>query len=395
MFRMSSQHSRTDARVFLPGFSPNYSQVMRVTVLLLFLASLATAQQGEATGPTVFLSTDAMFRPRGEVEDKQALHAVLGELGVLPAHDSPTVVMVRSVDAYWSDPRWDEAVRERELGRIQTITSSIAAHGGEPPIFVAAPDGTESNMAQRVSMFGYDVSYFPSTAEELTDLGLDWLANPKGFELRWDREGRIAEQISQRWLLFGEEQVGALDMVLCVDREQVLGWARAFHDLQATDASLGRFVERCVSGEVSLDLGRTLPAEVLERYGLEGQWFALLLPRYTYPWLEEVVDLGEQFLSLANSPVSLRLVAMDTVSSDYERFIPADEHAGLLADEGVAVDAELSRSLPGWVHDYATGGVSLLLFDDGGSLVGSFFASNATISGIDTLATVLFEVGLY
>ena len=377
------------------GLSPSGALAIWATVVLLFLAPIATAQQGEATGPNVFLSTDAMFRPRGEVKDEQALHAILDELGVLPAHGSPTVVLVRSVDAYWSDPRWDEAVRERELGRIQKITSSVAAHGGEPPIFVAAPDGTESNMAQRVSMFGYDVSYFPSTPEELEALGLDWLATPEGFELRWDREGRIAEQISQRWLLFGEEQVGALDMVLCVDREQILGWARAFQDLQATDASLGRFVERCVTGKAALDLERTLPVEVLTRHGLEGQWLSLLLPRYTYPWLEEVVDLGEQFLSLANSPVSLRLVATDTVSQEYERYIPADEHADLLDDEGLAVDVELSLDLPEWVNDYATGGVSLLLFDDEGSLVESFFASNATISGIGTLATVLFDVGLY
>ena len=184
---MPANHPRSELGELMFGLSPSVALAIWATVLLLFLAPMATAQQGEATGPTVFLSTDAMFRPRGEIEDKQALHAVLGELGVLPAHDSPTVVMVRSVDAYWSDPRWDEAVRERELGRIQTITSSIAAHGGEPPIFVAAPDGTESNMAQRVSMFGYDVSYFPSTSEELEALGLDWLANPKGFELRWDR----------------------------------------------------------------------------------------------------------------------------------------------------------------------------------------------------------------
>ena len=101
-------------------------------------------------------------------------------------------------------------------------------------------------------------------------------------------------------------------------------WARAFQDLQATDASLGWFVERCVSGEVSLDLGRTLPRRCWALWvGVSG---SRCFARHTYPWLEEVV-IRRAVPPAANSPVSLRLVATDTVSSDYERFIPADEHA--------------------------------------------------------------------
>lgn len=39
--------------------------------------------------------------------------------------------------------------------------------------------------------------------------------------------------------------------------------------------------------------------------------------------------------------------------------------------------------------------VSLLSFDPVGRLVGSYFATNATIDGIKTLTTALIEAGLF
>lgn len=369
--------------------------LFRATVVLVLAAvSLASAQQSEPTGPSAFVSSDTVMRARGELVDGQALHALLAEIDALPTHDEPTIIMLRSVDSYWTDSRWFAAVRERETAHITTVIRHTAKHSNQPPIIVIAPDGTPAMMAQRVSTFGYENSSFPSTPEELAELGIDWLAEPVGFDLRWDREGRIAEQVSQRWELFGAEQVGALDMVLCADRHEVRDWARAFHDLQSTDASLGRFVERCVTGTASFTSDRTLASDLLERHGLAGQWFALLLPRYTYPWLDDAVTLGDRFLAAADPPIPLRVVVTETITPEFDRIVPVDEHASLLLDLGVTVDPELSDDLPQWIADYATGGVSLLLFDSNGGLAGSFFASNP-LSGMETLASVLLELGLY
>ena len=365
-----------------------------MVVLVIAVASLASAQQSEPTGPSAFVSSDAVMRARGELVDGQALHALLAEIEALPTHDEPTIIIIRSVDSYWTDTRWFAAVRERENARITTVIRHTVKYSNQPPIIVIAPDGTPAMMAQRVSTFGYENSSFPSTPEELSGHGIDWLAEPVGFDLRWDREGRIAEQVSQRWELFGVEQVGALDMVLCADRHEVRGWARGFQDLQPTDASLGRFVERCLTGASSFTSDRTLASDLLERHGLAGQWFALFLPRYTYPWLDDAVALGDRFLTAADPPIPVRLVVTETITPEFDRIVPVDEHAGLLLDRGVALDTELSADLPPWIADYVTGGVSLLLFDSTGGLVGSFFASNP-LSGMETLASVLLELGLY
>lgn len=370
-------------------------RAVAVSLASAFAFSLATAQQQDQLGPTGFLSTDALLRSRGEVTDGPALHALLSQIDALPQHEQSTVIVIRSVDAYWSDPQWSEAIRERELTRIMTIVRNSAIHSTEPPIFVSAPDGTPSNMAQRVSTFGYQQSFFPSSPLELLDLGLDWLAEPEGFEFRWDREGIIADHISQRWMVFGVEQVGALDMVICADKHRIHGWARSFKDVQATDASLGRFVERCVMGTLTPSNDYTISAELLERHGLTGQWFALLLPWFTYPWLDEVISLSEDLLAATNSPVSVHIVATETISPDYGRIISTDDHIALLAERGVVVDAQLSQSLPTWVSDFTIGGVALLLFDHEGRLVEPFFATNSTLAGVETLAHVLLRSGLY
>ncbi len=369
--------------------------IRATTVLVALFAALAHAQESQPTSPSVFLSTDALFRSKGEVQDQVALHEVLSDVGALPDHDEPTVILIRSVDAYWGDLRWAEDVRERELARLATIRTNTAVNDGAMPILVLAPDGTPENMEQRVSMFGYQQSAFPSTPGELVEAGLDWLADPEGFDLRWDREGLIANHVSQRWTLFGVEHVGALDMVICSDRTEVRGWARGYQDTQASDASLGRFVQRCVNHELALPADRKLAPELTAELGPDGSWFALLLPRYTYPWLEEAVALAERSLAIADPSVPLHVIATESITPEHDRIVPADEHSALLEERGVPVDIELSRRLPAWIADYTTGGASLLLFDPNGRLVESFFATNATIDGIKTLTTTLVEAGLF
>ena len=369
--------------------------VRAVTVFVMVFSALSHGQQSEPTGPSVFLSTDALFRSKGEALDQEALHALLADVGALPADDEPTVILIRSVDAYWADPQWAEDVRERELARITTIQTNTALNDGGKPILVLAPDGTPENMEQRVSMFGFHQSAFPSTPTELTDVGLGWLADVESFELRWDREGHIADHISQRWTLFGIEHVGALDMVICSDHTEVHGWARAYHDTQSSDASLGKFVERCVNGKLEFVADFTVAPQLLEEVGLYGSPFALLIPRYTYPWLVEAVTLAERSLAITDPAVQMRVIATETITPEHDRKVHADEHIALLEERGVRVDTELSQLVPDWIADYATGGVALLLFDSGGRLLGSFFATNATIDGIKTLTTALIEAGLF
>lgn len=347
----------------------------------LFSFSMAQAEI-DFTAPRVYLSMDLLFRG-GEVTDGPALHALLAELGAVPDDDRATVVRLRSIDSGWFEVEY-----EGERERWTAIVDAATELGAPPPILVVGPRSTEASRRQRGS-------FFPATPEELEVAGFDWLVNPAGFDIRWDPEGRSAAQIAQRWLIFGVEEIGGLDMTLCVDQGEIRGWARAFYLNQPGPASVGKFVEDCTNGNLELYTDFSIPQDLLVEYGLAGGPFALVLPWFGYERVVDAVRLGERTLAGSRAGIPMRVVATDTIADERGwRFVLADEHAGLLVERGVEVDEALSSALPDWVGSYASRRASLLLFDDQGELIGSFFVLGGAGANDETLSQALLRLGL-
>lgn len=338
---------------------------------------------GPITTPPVAYVSDVMLYSGGQVTDGPAMHRLLQELDLLPDGDRPTIVRLQSLRSNWFEVEF-----EGQRAAWETIVETATALGAPQPIFVAAPMSSEE---QRASEGGF----FPSTLEELEATGYDWITNLDGFDLRWDREGVIAGTIAHRWTVFGIEQIGGLGMTLCVTGNEIIGWARQMHYTRPGAASLGRFVTECTEGDLELHTDRTLPADLLARHGLDGGPFALMLPRYSYNYVTETVLLATRSLGASRVDIPVRFIATGTLDEDEMTFVPTEEHAELLLELGFEVDVALSEELPEWVDGFGARTGTVLLFDENGELLGSFFASVLPSNNDETLNQALLRLGLF
>lgn len=368
------------------GFLPSRLRVGVLFVAVLFaLASLAGASAQGGAGPVVWLNlTDAH---NGVVRDRAALHGVLGSLGVLPEGPAPRVVSVHSLDSMFPHV----AVMTRSAQEI--ITLAVREAGGEEPVFVAAPWGWPQQRAARGSLY-------PTTPEELQAHGYDWLLQPDGFRLAWDHDSLVAELVANRGFVNGSETLQGVHMYLCVDGERVRGWARAWAyrgHREPTDASLGRFTRDCLQDALGMPDEYVAPEDVRAALGLEG-WFAVLLPNAIdqHVPIGVAVDSAREMLALANVPIPLHVVAVETVTADLSEHVPREEHAAMLAELGVSADPVFQASFPEWVRDFATHSATILVvFDDAGRAVGHFAPGYSNGFGDESLVGAFMRWGLF
>lgn len=333
--------------------------------------------------PNAYITMDFMFSG-GQVGDGVILNGLLGELGYLPDGDVPRVVRLLSVDSQWEEV---EYAKERKLWKA--LLEASVEFDTPTPLIVLSPRSSEASR----QMNG---SFFPSTPEMLRETGFDWLADPDGFELLWDMEGRIAARIARRWQIFGVEEIGALDMTLCVGQSGIIGWARPDHSKRPGPGSIGKFVDDCAKSQLELYTDYRVPQAMREKYGLPTDGpFALVLPWVGYEHVGAAVTLAERTLGTAKAGIAVRKVATETVIDEAgSRFVTRAEHAQLLEGAGITVDSGLSEAMPAWIDSFATQRASLLIFNAEGELIGSYYAFGLVLPDIETLSQGLLRLGL-
>lgn len=352
---------------------------------LVVLASLAVASAQGSAGQVVWLNLEDSHN--GVVRDGRALHEVLGSLGVLPEGPERRVLSVHSLDSMF--PHVSVMTRTAQ----EIITRAVLEMGGEEPVFVAAPWGWPQQRAARGSLF-------PTTPEELEAHGYDWLLQSDGFRLAWDHDSLVAELVANRGFMAGSEYLQGVHLYLCVDGEQVRGWARAWAyrgHREPTDASLGRFTRDCLQDALGMPDEYVVPAETRAALGLDG-WFAVLMPNAvsgSVP-MAVAVDSAREMLALASVPIPLHLVAVETVTEDLSEYVTREQHAALLAEAGVDLDEAFQASFPEWVRDFATHSTTILVvFDDDGRAVGHFLPAESNLTGFETLVQSFMRWGLF
>lgn len=345
----------------------------------------AAAQNDLATTaslPNAYITMDLMLSG-GQAGDGTVLTELLAELGYMPDGAAPRIVRLRSIDSGWPDVEYGW---ERDLWTV--IVHAAVEFGAPPPLIVLSPQSSEASRQANGSLF-------PSTPEALAATGFDWLVQPDGFEILWDMEARIADRIARHWLMFGVEEIDPLAMTLCAAQGGVTGWARSYHLNRPSLASVGRFVDECTRGDLELYTDYSIPQATREEYGLTGGPFALLLPWAGYEHVAGAVALAERTLGAPKVGIPMRVVATEAVTDVAgSRFVTRGEHAELLEEAGIAVDVGLSEVMPAWVDGLATPRASLLLFDAGGELIGSYYAFGIMPPDIETLSQGLLRLGL-
>lgn len=354
--------------------------VAGVAVLALWAGAGA-----QVAGSAVWLNlSDAHY---GAVTDRSALHSALGDLGALTEGAGAVVVSVFSLDSM--NPQVSPMAR----GAMEVIGRAAREAGGEAQVFVAAPWGRLPEREARGS-------FFPTTPEELEAQGYDWLLEPDGFRLVWDHDSKVAELTVPRSFMYGRETLSGVVLYLCVDGETVRGWARSWAyrgSREPTDATVGRFTRDCLHGALGMPDEYVVPAETRASLGLEG-WFAVLLPNAVteHVPLGVAIDSARELLALANVPIPLHVVAVETVNEDTSVYVTREEHEAMLAELGVSVDPAFQAGLPAWVRDFATGsGTVLVLFDDAGRAVGHFGIALSNPLGRETMVETLMHRGLF
>lgn len=370
----------------------NSNLILRVLVFgfLYFAIQVAYGQSAGSTQagavvvePNVFVDTGLAFSV-DRLGNGSELLVLLQELNVLPDREAPYVLRLRSIDSGFYDIELDG---ERE--RWNAIVVAARELGAIEPVLVLSPRNSEEARTQSGRSF-------PTTPAELDAAGFDWLVEPSDFQLHWDSDGLVAAELASRWLIFGVEQIGTLSMTLCIENGAVAGWARAFHVDQPGRGSIHQFVEDCMNGNLEWHPELIIPQAILDEHGLAGEPFALLQPWFGYEHVAEAVTLAERSLSISNVDIPLRVIATNTISDvTGSDFIPVEDHAGLLSDRGVEVDAELSLAVPSWVEMYATRRATLLLFDESGGLMQSFFVVARAGPHAETLNQALLLRGLF
>lgn len=368
----------------------------RFLVVSLGAAFLAVAG-GAVAQQAVFI--DVLGAHRGVLGEPGRLHAVLADLGALPEGNAPTVVYIQSVDSRYtrSSDLYSSDTSPYEA-RMELIAAAAEEFGGPAPVFVATQWGTPEGREAYASTMAAATPIFPTTAEELTATGYDWLVEADGFVVRWDHKGAIPEFTASTQVVAGVEWVNPVEIALCVDQERILGWARGRRDYEATDAAIGRFTRECLRGELELPDPLVLSDEFLERYGLGGKYFAIVMP-YAYADavpVETGVARAESLLAQSSAEVPLLVVAASTLSVDGTRIMQSQQHAADLAQMGVETDPALNAAVPDWVQGFVRhAATTLVLFDETGSPVAAFVASPSNPAGQSTLSHALVRYGLF
>lgn len=358
--------------------------VLFVAALVALASSAGASAQGSAEQIVWVNLTDSTV---GHVSDRAALHEVLRGLGALPEGPGPVVVSVQTLDAMIPA----EFGVQQEFQEV--ISRAVREAGGEEPVFVAAPWG---HPPEREARGGH----FPTTPEELEALGYGWILEQDGFRLAWDHDSEVAELVANRSFVYGMETLDGVHLYLCVDGERVRGWARSWayrgHQV-ASDATLGRFTRDCLQDALGMPEEYVVPEDVRAALGLDG-WFAVLLPNAfsQHVPISVAVESAREMLSLANVPIPLHIVAVETVTDDFSEHVPLEAHAAMLADMGVRVDPVFQENFPGWVRDIATHSSTILvLFDEAGRAVAHVAPGYSNSFGRDTLVSALMRWGLF
>lgn len=334
------------------------------------------------------------------IHDPEVLEALvteLRELGALSRSGAPTIVQVQSIDSRHALPA-NESSLARLKGQTELIAETLARLDAPEGTFVATQWGTPEDRIADGQMMGRDTPFFPTTPEELVASGLDWLVDPHGFHTVWDDDGSLAVLTATRQSVRGREMLGNTRMILCVDDDGVLAWARSQRQSQPTDVALGRFVEACARGEYEgLSATYALAPELIEEFGLTGAWFAVLVvDAFSEPVpVERAVANAESLMAATSGPIPLLVVARETVTSDFDSLVSASDHRAALAERGIEIDTGVSDSLPEWVFDFATHPAStLVVFDETGRAVAHFAASPSSLPTDQTLQQWLLLHGL-
>lgn len=366
------------------------SRSILIRCLLTWCAASAfafVAAQGDLAAtirlPNAYLTMESLLTG-GEVGDGSVISELLAELGYVHEGDIPRVVRLRSIDS-----KWDEVEYGWERDLWNGVLQAAAEFDAPPPLIVLSPQSSEASRRA-------NGSFFPSTPDELSETGFDWLVHPDGFEILWDTDETIANSIAQRWLIFGVEEIGSLDMTLCVAEQGIIGWARAYALKRPGLASIGKFVDDCTKGELELYTDYSIPQDLREKYGLVGGPFALLLPWFGYEHVAGAVTLAERTLSASKIGIPMRVVATETIVDEAgSRYMARSEHAEMLNQAGIDVDVGLSEAMPSWVDSFAaTPRASILLFDVDGELVGSYYVIGLAPANIETLSQGMLRLGL-
>lgn len=375
------------------GWCTHHAFMRRLGVLGAALVWIAVSGASEALAqgdlaatirlPNVYLTMENLF-PGGEVGDGSVINELLAELGYVHEGDTPRVVRLRSIDS-----QWDEVEYGWERDLWNGVLQAAAEFDAPPPLIVLSPQSSEASRRA-------NGSFFPSTPDELSETGFDWLVHPDGFEILRDTDETIANRIAQRWLIFGVEEIGGLAMTLCVAEQGIIGWARAYALKRPGLASIGKFVDDCTKGELELYTDYSIPQGLREEYGLAGGPFALLLPWFGYEHVAGAIALAEGTLSASRVGIPMRVVATETIVDEAgSRYMARSEHAELLERVGIDVDVGLSEAMPAWVDSFAASrGGSLLLFDGEGELIGSYYVTGLVPPDRETLSQGMLRLGL-
>lgn len=373
----------------------------RTSVLFALLLALGwgAARVDAQSSHTVFINLEGL--QAGNIADTDALialEAALRQLGALPESAEPTIIQIHAVDSrYALLENASGAARLREQSEV--IRSVVSGREAPVSIFVATPWGTPENRIADGQMMGRPTPYFPTTDQELATAGFDWLTTTEDLVLRWDGEGELAEIVAPRHTIRGNELLGPVRMVLCANRESILGWARSQRTSSPTPAGLGRFVEQCVGdGLEAFGASYQLPGALLEEQGVAGTRFAVLIvDAYAQPVpVSQALAAARSLLDETLETVPLIVVAGETLTPDLKTVVTARDHHSALLELGVEVDEDFSAALPTWAFELAThAATTLVLFDESGRAVAHFAAYPGNPAALPTLQQWLLMNGVY
>jgi hypothetical protein len=350
---------------------------MRLLLVLLGIVALGLLQVAvaEDASPVPLVPLDQ--RHDGLVFEPEALFAVLSDLGLVPGDGSgPSVVYLATVDS--------SGVSQLRRDRVVFAASALAATGAGPLSVVTVPWG---RLDDRVA----SGRTFPSNDQALLESGHDHLVGRDDLVVTPDVEAAVAELLAARSMRYGLERLGVIDLIVCVDGEDVRAWGTAFHRKNAFPGSLDVFIGECLSGDLLMEPpGSGLGAMT----GVEG-WHALVFPSAYFDIVGDaprMVDAVREQLAIARVPVPVFVLAAPTLTTEGV-WVSAEEHAAVLAEQGVVVDRELGERLPGWVWELVYFPRFVLLVDPDGAVAGMFYGSPGGIGG--SMAVELVRLGLF
>lgn len=324
----------------------------------------------------------------GGISDYDHALALLKQLGALPKGGDPTVVSVHTVDSQ------NQYMAELITSAQELISAESASFQAETPILVLTPWGRPYEVVARGGKF-------PTSLEELVELGFGEVAALEDVVMVWDPGATFPELAAPRSYVYGGERLDGIHMYLCATSDEVLGWARARAYLSrrvASDATIGRFARDCLQGKIAMPREYTISQAALQELGVAESWFAVMLPDAydQLVLLEAAMSSAQEILELANVEIPVFVEVVDTMSADWTEFIPASQHVIDLGAYGVVAGERVSAIIPDWIGDFKTAnGTILVLFDDSGTAVAHFVASATNPIGLTSMIEVLMTQGLF